>query len=144
VEEWAKRHEKVEDVIYDGPVCRTCRYIDGAAVSWPCDAARILAYAAEQVAEKVRQALDTVICLDQVAHANRVREQVAQSHEPMPRGHCPCDQVHFERDDLAPLVVSAKVAEAVCKAAIADLRDALAHPAVPAGKSRRQIHLTPC
>jgi len=51
VEEWAKRHEKVEDVIFDGPVCRTCRHIDGSAVSYPCDAALILAYAAEQVAQ---------------------------------------------------------------------------------------------
>lgn len=36
------RHVKVEDVIFDGPVCRTCRHIDGAAVSFPCDAAIIL------------------------------------------------------------------------------------------------------
>ena len=50
VEEWAKRHEKVEDVIFDGPVCRTCRLIDGTAVPYPCDAASILVYATEQVA----------------------------------------------------------------------------------------------
>ena len=38
-----RRHEKVEDAIFDGPVCRTCRHIDGAAVSYPCDAAIVLA-----------------------------------------------------------------------------------------------------
>lgn len=37
-----RRHEKVEDAIFDGPVCRTCRHIDGAAVSYPCDAAIVL------------------------------------------------------------------------------------------------------
>ena len=50
--EWAEieaRHVKVEDVIFDGPVCRTCRHIDGAAVSYPCDAAIVLAYARQQV-----------------------------------------------------------------------------------------------
>ena len=50
--EWAKieaRHVKVEDVIFDRPVCRTCRYIDGVAVAYPCDAAIILAYARQRV-----------------------------------------------------------------------------------------------
>lgn len=36
------RHVKVEDVIFDGPVCRTCRDMGGDAISYPCDAATLL------------------------------------------------------------------------------------------------------
>ena len=58
--EWADieaRHVKVEDVIYDGPVCRTCRHIDGAAVSYPCDAAVAFAHARQRVAAALEQRL---------------------------------------------------------------------------------------
>lgn len=59
-EEWAKiaqRHVKVEDVIFDGPVCRTCRYINGSAVQYPCDAALILQETAALIDEKIHAAI---------------------------------------------------------------------------------------
>ena len=58
-----RRHEKVEDAIFDGPVCRTCRHIDGAAVSYPCDAAIVLAEIRrlrEEYAELAKHLEDTV------------------------------------------------------------------------------------
>mgnify|MGYP001590754283 CR=1 FL=1 len=64
------RHEKVEDVFYDGPVCRTCRDIGGSAVPYPCDAATLLTALAE-----AQQRITEVMALERPIQAELINER---------------------------------------------------------------------
>ena len=87
--EWKKieaRHVKVEDVIYDGPVCRTCRDISGAAVPYPCDAAIALAHARQRVEAFRERAASLVDPPNELEppYVRRARQQLAAAIRALP------------------------------------------------------------
>lgn len=49
-------HKRVEDMIFDGPVCLTCRDIGGSPTPWPCETMKIIS--GTQAKDNINVALD--------------------------------------------------------------------------------------